>query len=51
MISLPALTRDLVEAYGGKLLFLDQQHYDSEVDRDRYGRGFAALPTQLPVEV
>jgi hypothetical protein len=51
VISLPALTSELVEAYDGKLLFLDQEQYHSEVDRNRYGRGFAALPTSKPIEV
>lgn len=43
---MPFLTIDRVRALGGRVLYLRQDHYQSDVDRDRYAEAFAALPRE-----
>lgn len=46
VIAMPFLTSDRVQALGGRVLYLRQDHYQSDVDRRRYAEAFAALPSE-----
>ena len=46
VISLQFLTPERVRTAGGRVLYLRHDHYQSDVDKKRYGQGFSALPTQ-----
>lgn len=48
VISLPFLTPEMMEA-AGTVLYLRQDRYESDVDRERYSSGFAALESQQDV--
>jgi hypothetical protein len=48
VIAMPLLTPDRVQALGG-VLYLRQDHYQSETDRRRYAGAFAALPAEQRV--
>ena len=50
VISLPFLTSERVRASDG-VVYLRQDHYQSDVDQRRYANGFAALPTESPIEL
>ena len=46
VIAMPLLTADRLQALGGQVLYIRQDHYQSDVDRRRYAEAFAALPTE-----
>jgi len=50
-IALPLLTPDIVRAFGGKVLYLRQDHYENDVNRRRYAEGLSALPVTKVVEL
>jgi hypothetical protein len=44
VISLPFLTKDHLREHEGRALYISQDHYSSEADRQRYGDAFDVLP-------
>lgn len=49
VIAMPFLTTEHVRAAGGQVVYLRQDHYQSDVDRRRYAEAFAALPSEQRV--
>ena len=51
IIALPFLTPELVSSYGGRVLYVRQDHYEDDINRRRYAEGFSALPETEVIEL
>jgi hypothetical protein len=50
-IDLALLTPEIIRSFGGRVLYLRQDHYENDANRVRYAEGFSALPNTNMAEL